>query len=154
MSELAAVGALVDAIDEVDGYVSGVLGLVDGRLGGDDVAGRGNWFQQRMRAAGRVLGFGESRVAATHASTYGPEQLRKASAAANDVLTAVSRLRRSNDERVFELLARLDRLALSHLGHELNEVSPASPELADIHRRISAARGAATETVTRLTLDR
>ena len=153
MSELAALATLVDAIDQVDGYVSGVLGLVDGRLGDDD-AERGNWFQQRMRSAGRVLGFGESRVATIHATTYGPEQLRKASGAANGMLTAVSRLRRSNDERVFELLARLDRLALGHLVHELNEVSPASPELADIHHRLSEARAAALETSARLTLDR
>lgn len=154
MSELVALGALVDAIDEIDGYVSGVLGLADGRLGGDDDAGRGGWFQQRLRAAGRVLGIGESRVASTYAGAYGPEQLRKASGATDGLLTAVSRLRRSNDERVFELLARLDRLALSHLGTELSEVSPTSPELVDVHRRLAQARAAAIETTTTLTLGR
>ncbi len=154
MTELAALGALVDAIDEVDGYVSGVLGMADGRLGGDDVIDRGGWFQQRLRDAGRRLGMGESRVASGYAGAYGPEQLRKASRATDDVLTAVSRLRRSNDQRVFDLLAQLDRLALDHLGHELTEVSPRSPELTEIHHRLTRARSAALETTTKLTLGR
>lgn len=155
MSELVALGALVDAIDEVDGYVSGVLGLTDGRVDGDgDGARRGGRLQQRLRAAARAMGIGGRRAGALHTGGYGPEQLRKASGATNDILSAVSRLRRSNDERVFELLARLDRLALSHLGHELNEVSPTSPELAEIRRRLGRARSAAIETTTSLTLDR
>ena len=130
---------LADALDRTDDFVSGVVGLAGGHLGGGSPARRP--AGGRLTAALPWLGSGSlaSRLAASH----GPEQLRKAVSEADRAVMALDLLRR---ERGWEsLVAKLDELGIATLSDRIRGADPHSSELRSVHLDLQRAVGAVAE---------
>lgn len=141
---------LIDAAEQTDDFVAGVVGLADGRIGGDTAVGQ-SWLARRLTNAGSRFQLGRGTVAAGFGGVYGPEQLRKASVEAQRLLRALDELRATGEQP--GLVRRLDELGVPRMPGELSAQAARSSELRELHDRLSRAIGALRETRTRLLLD-
>lgn len=149
-TELAALDELIDALDEADDLTSGVIGLAEGRFGGD-VRRSGRSFAGRL---GSLLRGGREDLAVGFASSYGRDQLRKAVAPTRRLSPAVRTLSAGEHPAVRQLSATLADLRVTEIADELAAVEPRSLELRALHARLLGARSAAVHTRTRLELER
>ena len=115
---------LIDAAECTDDFVTGVVGLAGGRLGGVVDDGR-PWLARRLSAASSRLFRGGS-LASGLAGSYGPEQLRKAAVEARRMASILDELRATGE--CAGLLARLDELELAAMPDQLGTVAVRSPE--------------------------
>lgn len=128
-----------DALDRTDDFVSGVVGLAEGRLGGGSPS--------RSPVGGRLVSalswFGSGSLASRLAASHGPEQLRKAALEADRAVMALDLLRR---ERGWEpLVAKLDDLGIASLPERIRGVDPRSSDLRSVHLDLQRAAGAVAE---------
>jgi len=139
-SALDLLAELIDAAEQVDDYVTGVVGLASGRAGGD-VEDESWWGKVR---------FGRRSVVESFGAAYGPEQLRKAAVEAARMAPLIDELRTTGAVR--ELMSRLDDLGVDSMAQELRELAPVDAR--DVQQRLSRALAAMRETRTRLLLAR
>lgn len=142
---------LIDAAEQTADFVSGVVGLASGRLGGDVVDGK-SWFARRLAGAADRFRLGSGQVAEGFAVAYGPEQLRKAAGEARRMTSVLEELRATG--AVPDLVAQLDDLDVPGMADELSELGPRSSGLRELQRRLARSTGAMNETRVRLLLDR
>lgn len=146
---VALLGELLDAAERADDFVTGVVGLAAGRIGGDTAEGQ-SWLARRLSSAGSRFQLGKSTVVEGFGAVYGPEQLRKAAEEADRLNSVLDELRSTGE--VQELVARLDRLGVPRMPAELRALTTRSPELRDLQDRLIRAIGATRETRTKLLL--
>ena len=144
---------LIDAAEQTDDFVSGVVGLGEGRVGGERDGGPTRFGRWLMNVT-VLFGFRQEHVARGHAVAYGPEQLRKASVEARRLAALVDELRSIDDPMLTGLVERLDELEVGDLSERLSNAAPMSTELRAAHGRLVNARSAMTEARARLVLGR
>lgn len=148
MTDLRLLDDALDRARVVDDFVRGVIGLGDGQLGGIDTQSR-SWSQ---RLFGRVNG--PKGIAQGLAASYGPEQLRKAANAADELAASVDELGRA--EGAIALAAHIDivEAGIDQVSARLRDpdLTSRSPQLREIHATLSRALGALTEARSRVLL--
>jgi len=148
---LRQLGELTDAAEQTHDFVSGVVGLAEGRMGGERQVAPSR-FGRRLTSLTAVFGTRRDDVARGLATAYGPEQLRKGAVEALRMAVAVDAMRGFDDADVVWLVRRLDELEVATMSDELTTVSVRSSQLRAIHQRLSRARAAMAEARTRLVL--
>lgn len=141
---------LTDAAEQTDAFVTGVVGLASGRLGGDDPEGQ-SWLARRLAGAGSRFRLGKGTVVEGFGAVYGPEQLRKAAVEARRMVAVLDELRSGG--QLPDLVSRLDELGIGRMPEELAALGPASEELRETQQRLSRALAAMRETRTKLLLE-
>jgi hypothetical protein len=149
-ADLARLAELIDATAQTDDFVTGVVGLAGGWLGGE-VEGERSWYA-RIVARARHSRFGQRHVTQGLAAEFGPEQLRKAAVEARRLVFALDAMRLSGDDVIVALVGRLDELSIASMPDELMSVAVPSADLHALHRRLAQATSAMIETRTRLVI--
>lgn len=148
---LTIVADLLDAVRVTDDHVTGVLGLVDGRLGGTPTTTT-DPRPGRVAQVAAALGIRRGELARGMAYAYGPDQLRKAAVESVRLPSLAAELRQTG--RCARLVTCLDEADVASLPQELARLSPRSAELREVQLRLSRVQGAAMEAETRLLLGR
>ena len=130
-----------DAAGVVDDFVTGLVGVGGGDLGssGD---GR-NWTQRTLSHVFR----GDKQVAQEMGGRYAPDQLQKAANAADELVAAVDELGNATSEPARQALQTVTELGVRDIPTTLRdpELLSTSPQLADVHMRLSKIIGALGE---------
>jgi hypothetical protein len=149
-SDLALLDAALDAGRVVDDYLRSVIGLGDGRWGGIDDR-KPSWYQKVL---GRATWTKEHQLARMYGGAYGPEQLRKAAKASQELVDAVAALGTATDPSVVAVHAELRDLGVDRLPTDLRDpdVTATSPSLRDAHLTLTRAIGRMNEARTKVLL--
>ena len=133
LSDLALIELALDAARVVDDFVRSVVELAGGELGGGRDVPK-SWTQ---RTLGSWL-YGERDIARGFASVHDREQLRKAAAAADELVTAVQRLS-SGGAVASGACAAVAELQVETIPATLRrpDVRGSSPELRDVHSQLA-----------------
>jgi hypothetical protein len=128
----ALIEAAADAARVTDDFVRGVIGLADGQIGDDNQ--QHSWLQRRLR--GRA---GQRSVARGMGGRYAPEQLRKAANEADEFVVAVAALADAWTPPALDAHVRLAALGAAEIPVMLRapEIGSGSPQLRDVHDRLS-----------------
>jgi hypothetical protein len=147
-SDLSLIDTALDQARVVDDFVRGVITLGDGRLGGVDERG-GTWGERLTK---RLPG-GRSLARALGAS-YGPEQLRKAANAADELLDAVAGLTAATGATALAAHIDVIEAGVQDLPVLLRQpdVTATSPGLREAHATLSRTIGILTEAKARVLL--
>jgi hypothetical protein len=134
--DAAIIELAIDAARVTDDFVRGVLENAAGTAGGAQHVDRG--WRRFTHLAGRTFG-GERSVVRGMAARYGPEQLRKAAEAADDLAVALRELARAGAPAAREAFTRIAALGADGLPGLLRDpaTTPESPALRDAHDRLS-----------------
>lgn len=124
----------IDAAKVTDDYVRGVLENMGGRAGGSEHVDRG-WRRFLQLGGGRISG--ERAVVQAFGARYAPDQLRKAAAAAEELVDAVAALAGAWTPAAAEAIPKLAALALDELPPMLRDGDPARARA--VHERLSSA---------------
>jgi hypothetical protein len=147
--DLTLLDAAIDAAKVVDDYVRGVIGLADGRWGGVEER-KSSWSQ---RFFGKASWSKEHQLARSMGASFGPEQLRKAANAADELVVSIVALDGATTATVQaiypELLAAVDGLPATLRDRE---VIASSRRLRGAHLTLSSAIAKMNEARTRLVL--
>ena len=144
----AIVELAIDAARVADDFVRGVLENVAGTAGGAQQVDRG--WRRLANMAGQTFG-GERSVVRGMAARYGPEQLRKGAAAADELVDAVNDLAALDAPPVREAVDRLDLAALPAVLRD-PATTPGSDALRDVHERLSRTLAVLNEARTKAIL--
>lgn len=140
----------LDAAKVTDDFVRGVLENASGKAGGSDQVDRG--WRKYLHLGGRLSG--ERSVVRGMAGQFGPEQLRKAANAADELVAAVDAVALGWTPAALEAAGRLGALHLEELPGVLRDPSTTSQSAAlrDVHDRLSRAIAVMNEARTRAIL--
>jgi hypothetical protein len=143
----ALIDEAIDAATVTDDYLRSVLLNMAGTAGGSEHVDRG-WRRLLNFGGGRVSG--ERAVVRGMGARYAPEQMRKAGAAAQDLLDAVNALADAWTPPAVEATSRLAALGLDDLPFVLadGDVTRAG----EVHERLSTAVAILNEARTRTIL--
>lgn len=143
----ALIDDAIDAATVTDDFVRIVLQNMSGTAGGSEHVDRG-W--RRVLHVGGGRWSGERAVVRGLGAQYAPEQLRKAGAAARDLVTAVAALADAWTPAAIEATARLAALSLDELPWILADGDTA--RAGEVHERLSRAVAILNEARTRTIL--
>ena len=135
-SDDVRIATALDAAGVVEDYLGSLLALTRGDV---DRGGAPRKFERARRA----LHLQERSVVRGFAFGYGSEQLRKASAAARDLASAVDDLERADAESTRSLARQLRDLGLVELPAQLadEQLTVRSPVLGEAFERLHSAMG-------------
>lgn len=144
----ALIDEALDAARVTDDFVRGVLENSSGRAGGSEHIDRG-W--RRFLGLGGVA---EKSVVRAMAAQYGPEQLRKAANAADELVEAVRELAIAWTPPAQAAATRIGELGIEELPAILrrSDTTPGSPAVRDVHERLSRTMAALNEARTQAVL--
>lgn len=144
----ALIDEALDAARVTDDFVRGVLENASGKAGGSEHVDRG-W--RRFLGLGGVA---EKRVVRGMAAQYGPEQLRKAANAADELVEAVRELAIAWTPAAQAAATRIGELGIHELPTILRhpDTTPGSPAAREVHERLSRTVAALNEARTQAIL--
>jgi hypothetical protein len=146
-SDVTRIDLAIDAGRVVDDLVRGVVEMTDGVLGGTHDQGR-NWTQRMLGKLVRS----EQHLVQAMSGIYGPEQLRKAADAADELVAAVHELGNARLAPAREACTAVTELGVRDIPAVLRDPEIEAPGVVEVHRQLSKILGVLSAARSRVVL--